>query len=171
MCVLTHSLFALIPFYNNAKSDSCLSDSVSIWSRLTCSGLFKWQKGFTLHWSDLRMLASVRWSRSVQICFSRYGIAPFSPSLCLCSFYTNTLLAVAVQVKSQVWARLLREKKNNSQGDAFHFEWEIVDPEMLHVSYWITSGPDSNSEGKVKTWKCWDRWKWALEWQQESILR
>lgn len=132
-------LLALIPSYNNAKSDFACQT-------LLASGVFDMlriiqvAKGFTLHWSDLRMLASVRCTRNAWICCPRYGITP-TPSLVVCLL---ALYAPGCRCTNEEPGALLPWKKRNISSRCFSLlneklQASCLNPErpLWSCSWWM----------------------------------
>lgn len=137
VCVdtLRRGLFAYFPFYNNANSNSCPSDSVSVCVSFDMLVIIQVAKGFTLHWSDLRTLAPVRCSR--RGCFVVPGVAPslFSTSpflsLSVCLLFLHKYVPGCFCTRRRGRCELAFLRRNISRRCISIWK----DPEMPHVSY------------------------------------
>lgn len=128
-----------------------LSDTVNIWTCL-CSGLFKWQK--------------------LLPCF-------FLPPYPIFFSFTVALVAKTVREENQVWSCVVEERKKKKQlpRKLCSLYPQCVEKLLTqrNLSVWIyqfESPADYLLRRRKKNRsECWNHWKWALEWQQGSIVR
>lgn len=119
-------------------------------------GIIQVAKGFTLHWSNLRMLASVRCSRSVQICCPRYGFLLFSLflflSVCL-SVLSIQLCIWLCTTEEQGLSLLWKQKKKTLPKWCFKFWRKICwsrDAAFITLdNVGILSGPASDRPARI----------------------
>lgn len=128
-----------------------LSDTVNIWTCL-CSGLFKWQKllpCFFYHLTPFFFLSLLRsWLKQYErrtrcdlVLWKKERKKKQLPRK-LCSLYPQCVEKLLTQRNLSVWI--------------YQFE--------SPADYLLRRRKKNRSE-------CWNHWKWALEWQQGSIVR